>query len=173
METFFYLEVERFGCSLPFTGNLNTKDTEKIFKNSGKFIKEILLLWLKTNFEGCITSENQFLEQSIWHNSLIRIDEQPLFLKVWHDHGIDKVKHFKDDENNFLTLQDFQSKLNIVVQPLAYIGIISALKSLWNSCGRNFNTIISNKNESFQTTLIKSQRPCRLVYKSIARNSEP
>ena len=143
---FFDLELERFGCSLPFTGNLNTKDTEKIFKNSGKFIKEILLLWSEINFEGYITSKSQFLEQSIWHNSLIRIDEQPLFLKVWHDHGIDKVKHFKDDENNYLTLQDFQSKFNIVVQPLAYIGIVSALKSLWNSCRRNFITIISNKN---------------------------
>ena len=126
----FDLELERFGCSLPFTGNLNTKDTKKPLKT-----REILLLRSEINFEGCITSESQFLEQStcIWHNSLIRIDEQPLFLKVWHDHGIDKVKHFKDDENNFLTLQNFQSNFNIVVQPLAYIGIISALKSLWNS----------------------------------------
>ena len=46
----FDLELERFGCSLPFTGNLNAKDTEKIFKNSGKFIKETLLLWSEINF---------------------------------------------------------------------------------------------------------------------------
>ena len=49
---FFYLELERFVCSLPFTRNLNTKDTEKIFKKTGKFIKEILLLWSEINFEG-------------------------------------------------------------------------------------------------------------------------
>ena len=41
------------------------------------------------------------------------------------------------------------------------------LKSLWNSCRRNFITIISNKYESFPKTLIKSQKPCRLVHKKL------
>ena len=68
---------------------------------SDRFIKEILAIWSEVNFEDCITSENQFLEQSIWHNSLIRIGVGPIVYKEWYLKGITKVKHLTDEDNNF------------------------------------------------------------------------
>ena len=57
---------------------------------SDRFIKEILAIWTEVNFEDSITSENQFLYQNIWHNSLIRIGVGPIFYKEWYLKGITK-----------------------------------------------------------------------------------
>ena len=46
---FFDLELEKFGNSLPFKGNLNKEDTDRIFKISDSFIKEIYSLNLVRN----------------------------------------------------------------------------------------------------------------------------
>ena len=76
---FFDLELETLGGNILFTGNLNKKDTNMTIIVSDRFIKEILAIWSEVNFEDCITSENQFLEQSKWHHSLIRIGVGPIF----------------------------------------------------------------------------------------------
>ena len=92
METCFNLKLDTFGGILTFTSNLSKKDTAKIIKVSDSFIKEILSDWSEVNFEECITSKSQFLELSLWHNSLIRINDRPIFYKEWYKKGIKKVK---------------------------------------------------------------------------------
>ena len=115
---FFDLELETLGGNLLFTGNLNKKDTAMAIRVSERFIKEIVVIWSEVNFEGCITSENrQFLEQSIWHNSIIRIGVGPIFYKEWYLKGITKVKHLKDEGSNFYTLSDFQNKIQSECSP--------------------------------------------------------
>ena len=79
---FFDLDLETLGGNVFFTGNLNKKDTAMAIRVSDPFIKEILAIWSEVNFED--TSENQFLEQSIWHNSLIRIGVGPIFFIEWY-----------------------------------------------------------------------------------------
>ena len=84
---FFDLELKKFECTLPFTSNLNKIDTANIFKTQDNFLKEILLIWSEINFEECITSASQFSEQSLWYNSLIRINDNPIFYKEWYRKG--------------------------------------------------------------------------------------
>ena len=79
MELFFDLELEKSGGAIVLTSNLNTKDT-KTHKINNQFTSEVLTIWAEVNFEDEITSESQFLDQSLWHNSLIRINNQPIFL---------------------------------------------------------------------------------------------
>ena len=45
-------------------------------------IIEVLTTWAEVNFEDEITCESQFLDQSLWHNSLIRINNRPIFLSI-------------------------------------------------------------------------------------------
>ena len=164
---FFDLELETLGGNILFTGNLNKKDTNMTIRVSDRFIKEILAIWSEVNFEDCIISENQFLEQSIWHNSLIRIGVGPIFYKEWYLKGITKVKHLKDEDNNFYTLSDFQNKYSLNVRPLAYYGVVSALKHLWKTCNPNNKTNLTSENECFSGKFLKSQEASRLVYNKI------
>ena len=80
---FFDLELGTLGGKIALTGNLNKKDTTSTAKASNSFIKEVLTIWSEANFEDNIISEKQFLDQCLWYNSLIRIDNRPIFYKQW------------------------------------------------------------------------------------------
>ena len=65
-KTFFDLELETLGGKTALTGNLNKKDITSAAKVSISFVREILTIWSDINFEDNITSEKQFLDQSLW-----------------------------------------------------------------------------------------------------------
>ena len=91
MERFFELELRKYGGKLVFTCNLNKLDTSKLMWVQDHFLQEILEIWSEVNFDDKIETEQQFLEQHIWHNSLIRIENRPVFYKHLFLHGITKV----------------------------------------------------------------------------------
>ena len=126
MEIFFDLELERHGGSIVLTSNLNKKDTIENLKINNCFIKETLLIWA----DGHIMSEKQFLKQILWYNSLVRIDNCPIFYQEWFNKGITKVKHLKNASKNFLSLAEMQHKYSLNSCPLKHYGLMSALKSL-------------------------------------------
>ena len=171
---FLDLELKKFECTLPFTSNLNKIDIANIFKTQDSFLKEILLIWSEINFEERITSESQLSEQGIWYNSLVRINDSPIFFKEWYRKGITKVKHLRNREGKFLTPPELLNKYDIKVQPLAYCGIISALKKLCNTFNQGDHTNEGNSYESFSTKLMKAQKASKLVYdKLITKKSAP
>lgn len=59
---FFDVELERFGGTTVFTGNLNKKDTiENLKKNC--FMNEILSIWAEVNFDENIGLRSNFLDK--------------------------------------------------------------------------------------------------------------
>ena len=159
---FFDLELERHGGSIVLTSNLNKKDTIENLKIKNCSIKETLLIWAEVNFDEHIMSEKQFLEQILWHNSLVRIDNYPIFYREWFDRGVTKVKHLKDASNNFLSLAEMRRKYNLNICPLKYYGLLSTLKSLRNTYKNNYTNNCDY--ESFVAKLTKCQSASRLVY---------
>ena len=164
---FFDKELQKYGGTLAFMSNLNKEDTTNLLNVSNCFISEILSIWSEVNFEDRITSENQFHDQCLWYNSLLRINILPVFYKDWLNKGIRKVKDLKDSHNNFLSLTDFQSKYNLPTCPLKFYGLLSAIKSLWSKCKGLCNQ--NPKYESFLENFSKSNRAhiCKIHIKEI------
>ena len=81
-------------------------------------------------FGQTVVPEDHVLSSPQWYNSLIRIENKPAFYKDWHAKGVTKVKHLMDDSGNFLSLLAFQNKYNLTIWPLAFYGLISAIKLL-------------------------------------------
>ena len=79
------------------------------------------------------------------------------------DRGVTKVKHLKDEHNKFLSLAELQQKYSLKVCLLKYLGLVSALKSLWTTCKTN---CIKNCNnyETFVVRLTECQSASKLVY---------
>ena len=78
----FDLELENYGLDLIFRGNLNVSDTKKEVRATDPFLKEILEYCMaEINFLDQVSSDIAFQEQVLWFNSLIRIDNKPIFLK--------------------------------------------------------------------------------------------
>ena len=125
---FFEAELKKYGGKLVFTCNLHKRDISKSISVQDPFLQETLEIWTEINFDANIKTEQQFLEQHIWHNSLIRIENRPVFYKHLFLHGITKVAHLMTDSRNFLPLADFISTYKIQIQHIKYFGLISALR---------------------------------------------
>ena len=135
-KSFFDLELRKYGGVVTLTGILNKKDT-CVLKVSVPFIKEILEIWSEVIFEQTVSQRTTFFSSPLWYNSLIRIANKPVFYKDWHAKGVTKVKHLMDDSGNFLSLPTFQNKYNLNVRPLAFYGLISAIKLLKRQIPQN------------------------------------
>ena len=73
------LELENYGRDIIFRGNFNVSDTKKEVRVTDPFLKEILEYWADINFVDQVRSDIAFQEQFLWFNSLIRIDNKPIF----------------------------------------------------------------------------------------------
>ena len=89
---FFDLELESYGKELVFTSNTSKRDASKYVNPSDPFIKEAHETWTEINFENTINSMEQFRQQNVWQNSLIKIENKPIYLRNWFKKGIVQVK---------------------------------------------------------------------------------
>ena len=76
---FFERELWKYGGKLLFRGNLNRRDTAETIHVTNSFISGLLHIWADVNYTSQINTRQQFLEQPLWHNSLIRIGNKPGF----------------------------------------------------------------------------------------------
>ena len=110
----FYIENIRWE---PLISNVQSKDVNN-WKISDPFVKETIVIWSEVFFQETIVSEEHLLSSPLWKNSLIRIQNKPVFYKDWLLKGITQVKHLMDESSNFFSLAAFQIKYNLQVRPL-------------------------------------------------------
>ncbi|KAL9967304.1 hypothetical protein ACROYT_G025504 [Oculina patagonica] len=111
-----------------FTCNLH-KDDIPTLGVCNPFVQEVLEAWAELHFTDVtdITDVNVG-DQIIWYNSLIRINDRPVFHKHWFNHGICKISHLLD-ENGTLLRYD---KLRIKFPELKWFesfAVLSAIRS--------------------------------------------
>ena len=157
----FDYELERNGGEAIVKGNLNKKDVKNL-KISDLFVKEILVIWSEVFFQETIVSEEHLLSSPLWQNSLIRIQNKPVFYKDWLVKGIMQVKHLMDESSNFFLLAAFQNKYNLQVKPLTFFGLISAVNRL-----RRQNIKSQSKYEKRFLKFLMSQRSSKFIYQEI------
>ena len=76
-----------------------------------------------------------------------------------------------DDSGNFLSLPAFQNKYNLKVRPLAFYGLISAIKLLKGHIPQNASPPL--KYEGFLSQFLEISKPSRPVYKKlVSKKSE-
>ena len=160
---FFDLEFKKYGDRAILMGNLSKKDIDRLFKGTDPIVKEILQIWSEAFYKENIRSYEHLISSPLWHNSLIRIANSPVFYKEWFLKGITKVKHL-------LSLTAFQNKHDMRVRPLTFYGIISAIKFLH----RQYATNQSETNyECSLSTYLESEKLSSLLYKKlVSKKSE-
>lgn len=104
------LELQPYGGKVVLLGKLNKKDMHNIFKKSGPFVKEIPEISSATSFEEKFTSDKHLMSSPLWYNSLIRIDDKPVFYKDWFFKGITKVENLMDEFSKFPSPNAFQNE---------------------------------------------------------------
>ena len=73
-----------------------------ILKVSNVFLQDILQSWSEIAFVNDVTSVGQLRSQSFWFNSLIRVENKPIYHKQWALRGILFIRHLMAKELTFL-----------------------------------------------------------------------
>jgi len=131
---FFDHELQNYGGIEVFRGNLNKKDLSSHFYVADTFIKEILKIWTEVNYDdSAVRSTDHLLSSNLWNNSLIRVENKPIYYRSWSAKGIQKVRHLtKDSSTNFLSFSEFKETFDIKTNFLTFYGLISSIKALRN-----------------------------------------
>ena len=123
LELFFDFYLAKHGGKRLILGNLNTDDI-KYLNIKDEFLKEILHIWAKINFQNTL---GDFQNIPLWHNSLIRVGKTPVHFPSWSIRSINQVKDLLDGKSSFLTYAAFNSKYSLPSNFLHYYGLISAV----------------------------------------------
>ena len=127
---FFNVQLRDLGGDIIFKGNLHKKDILTYFKISDVFLQEIFHTWSNIIYEDNICSKKQLLSQSLWLNSLIRVNNKPIHYLSWSSQGIQNIGHLMENETRFLSFSEFKERYNIKINFLSFCGVISAVKHL-------------------------------------------
>ena len=151
---FFDWQLQHYGGPVVFRGNLNIHDLSKFINTTDAFTTEILQLWSEISYEANVNYIDHFLSLPLWHNSLIRIDNRPVYYKSWSCKGIQNVTDLLKDPNNFLSSHELQERYNVKTNFLVLHGLKSSLKSLRESRSLSTDYILSR----LSAKLSKSQK---------------
>ena len=125
--------------------------------------------WTTLNYKD---NNLDFTSAQIWHNSLIRIENKPIFYKSWFTAGVKDVKDILDtDRNSILSYTAFTSKYKIKTNFLEFYKVVSALKLFRQKCSQQPNR--GPKTKTFGQTSLTSEKACKTVYKSIIEKRPP
>ena len=111
-----------------------------------------------------MASVTQLRSQSIWFNSLIRVENKPVYFKLRASNGIQFISDLMINESTFLSFSDFKDRYKIKPNVLSFLGIISAIKQLWNKIKPESPSEDSHY-ESFRQKFFKASKSTRFVYR--------
>ena len=80
MEVFFDDNLKMYGGKFILSCNLH-KDDIPLLKIRNPFVCEVMSIWVELHFSDAVAISIHVGNQIIWLNSLIRIDNQPVFCK--------------------------------------------------------------------------------------------
>ena len=103
-----------------------------LLRISNPFVCKVLSTSEELHFsDAAAISDANIGDQTIWLNSLIRIDNRPAFHKHWVGHGICKISHLLDGGGDLLGYDVMKSNFQDL-NWLEFFGIVSAVKSFIN-----------------------------------------
>ena len=125
-----------------------------------------LQTWSNNIYEDNICSKKQLLSQSLWLNSLIRVNNKPIHYLSWSSQGIQNIGHLMENETRFLSFSEFKERYNIKINFLSFCGVISAVKYLVITFNKNASQESINY-ESFFDKFLKAKNTNKIVHKKL------
>ena len=93
------------------------------------FYEKALLAWQSINSFNP-SSKEEILNEILWNNRFIRINDYSVYYKAWHVAGVEKIGDLFNG-NTFLSHQDFCSYFGLKTNFLTYYGLCKAIPPNW------------------------------------------
>ena len=96
-----------------------------------KFYRAVLIHWQQLNYTTP-KDKKDILNQIIWNNRFLRINQLSVYYRIWNSVGICKLACLVNDLGNiFLSLKAFVQKFKIKCNFLHYCSLLSAIPDQW------------------------------------------
>ena len=111
---------------------------------------------------------SDFSNIPIWYNSLVRIDNKPIYHKNWYKAGILFRNHLLDKNSHFLTFDAFKEKFCVKINFLQYQSVVSAVSKMKSICA--CSQAVTNTVEDVNNLLVSTEF-CKLAYKMLIKQT--
>ena len=136
----------------PFGGNyiLACESSKPVFLNRlNPFWQDVFCAWQNLS-KLCIDEDNDdavnFLQEPLFHNDKIRIDNKPFFYRDWYEAGASFVNDLVDESGRFYSYERFIDCFGIDTHFLAYRSVIDAIPTAWKRVIRQREMKVANLN---------------------------
>ena len=129
----FYFYLKSNGKHFFFNCNYQISDLDI----GNVFIRDVCRAWSSYNFREPV---NDFGNEIIWNNSLVKIENKVIFYKSMYDSGILRVKDLFDDNYLPLDYERFKERFILQFCPFTvFFGMIAAIPRHWKNNLRSRN----------------------------------
>jgi hypothetical protein len=94
------------------------------------FYQEALIAWFKFK-EQKINESKDILQQGLWYNDNIKVNNETVYFKDYSDKNIFLVKHLVNKNGNFKTRTELQTEYNLHDPSLRYNSLLNAIPQKW------------------------------------------
>ena len=134
----------------------------KFINRTDAVTTEILQLWIEISYKANVNSTDHFLSLPLSHNSLIRIDNRPVYYKSWSCKGIQNVTDLLKGHNTLLSSYELGQRYNVKTNFLVLHGLKSSLKSM-----RESRSLSTTSSQSFLRNFLKAKKRTKVVYERL------
>ncbi len=141
----------------------NLKDIHlKLISNYDRFWMDVLKAWSKSNYSKKINIID-ILDSIIWYNSDILVNDNPIFYRKCYEKGIIKIRDILNEDNAFLSYNEFCRKYGYTIDWVTYFGLIEAIPQDYKTIIRHgaYNNITVT---TFYDKLIQKDLSSRTLY---------
>ena len=165
LQSAMYENLHKFLRQLIWKCNINSCDVSKLFPQH-TFWRDVLLDWSQINYRNPL-SKAQVLDQIIWLNSDVQINDRPVFWKRWYNLGILSVSNIV---NQYGTMKSCHE---LCLQENEWLNCCN----IWAALPTNWKKRLSENNygESYvdrYTQLYADKNRTKTVYNILICNSE-
>ena len=108
---------------------------EALFQMLPLFYQDLLRYWaeLKCKIDPEPLTRTQVLEEYLWFNPLIKIDNKPVFYANWYKKGIKQLKHLLGVDNMILTDNELKNKYKLDFHFFEYFSLRQSIPYHWKN----------------------------------------
>ena len=144
--------------------NFSEKDIKYVCRAIG-FWLDVIKAWANFNYQDKLELMEQILEQNIWYNSHIRIQNKPFYNKDMAQLGISKIIDLIDHRTNtFFSYDQFKSQYPCNIHFLTYYSIIYAIPKIWKNMILEADQFSLDLPDNKLDVILSVKQPSQMVY---------
>jgi len=110
--------------------------------------------------------------EPLFYNDHIKIGNNNVIYRTWIEHGVSNISHMLHDNGTFLSNDEFNTKYNLHVNFLSYIGCIQAIKKLMKKNNVAFQNNIAATNRKALTLIFSVKKGTKKYYDILVENKQ-